>query len=147
MPWYTFSALAMGVSDGTPSLDAAPGSIVSYALQYGVLGVFALAMAGLLFKRWRLISPSEEVRIREESRKEGRADLLAQRERDLAEIARLLALAERLGQQRDEALEVARDQIAPLLSQFTATTGALVPILQEIIREARDYGRRGGTSP
>lgn len=60
---------------------------------------------------------------------------------------------EKAEEQRDEALRFARDQIAPLLSDFTNATSALLPILQGLVtrleitgrEDSRDWdSRRGG---
>jgi len=132
--------LAQGAPTSVTPVDAASNSIVGYILGYGPLGVIALALAWLTFKGWRLVSPAELTAIREAARNESRADLLAERDRILTE-------KQQAEDQRDEALTVARDQLAPLLTSFTAATSALLPILQEIIRDSPARRRRGGPGP
>ena len=126
MPWFHFLA-----ADVTP-IGSASDSIVGSILGYGPLGVIALALAWLLFKGYRLVPPKGAAAIRAE----GRGDLIAERDR-------LLAEKHTAEEQRDEAAKVARD-LAPLLSTFIASTGALIPILQGIIADGR---RRGGSGP
>lgn len=139
MQWLHLLAQATPAASVTP-LDSASDSVVGYVLGYGPLGVVALALAWLIFKGWRLISPAGEAQIRDAARNESRADLLAERDRILTE-------KQQAEDQRDEALMIARDQLMPLLVQFTATTSALLPILQEIIRDAPARRRRGGAGP
>jgi hypothetical protein len=120
-----------GPGTSVTPIDTASDSITGYILGFGPLGIIALALAWLLFRGWRLVSPEGAATIRAE----GRADLIAERDRLLDEKH----AAER---ERDEASKVARD-LAPLLSSFIASTGALIPILQGIIATGR--GRGGGT--
>lgn len=131
MPWSVLllaSSLASGPTAGsvTPA-DAASGSLVSYVLSYGVVGVAAVVMAGLFWKGWRLISPAREAEMRQAVREEARADLLKDNERTSAR-------ADKAEGQRDEAMRFASDQLVPLLTSFTATTSALIPLLQELVR-------------
>lgn len=121
--------IALGTASVTP-IDSASDSVVGYVLGFGPLGLVVLALAWLLFRGWRLVSPEAAAAIREE----GRKDLVAERDR-------LIAEKHAAEQQRDEAAKVASD-LAPLLSSFIASTGALIPILQGIIA-----GRRGGGGP
>lgn len=116
MPWLAL-ALSQVPSPATP-VDAATGSIVTYILNFGVLGVAAVALAF----GW-LVPKSTVTRARAEAR----ADLEK-------ENARLIAEKEKAEEQRDEALRVAQTELVPLLSSFTATTGALIPLLQEVVR-------------
>ncbi len=129
MPWLAI-LLAQGPSSSVTPVDQATGSIVSYVLGYGVLGVVALAFAFGWLKSGRT---SE--RDRATARAEARADLEA-------ELARTIARAERAEEQRDEALRMAQTQLVPLLSSFTSTTGALIPLLQEVVRAQE--GHSGG---
>lgn len=138
MLWLHF--IAQGVPASVTPADAASESLVGYILGFGPLGVVALALAWLTFKGWRLISPDGEAAIRKAAREESRADLVAERDRILTE-------KQQAEDQRDEALQVARDQLTPLLQSFVATTSVLVPILQEIIRDAPARRRRGGAGP
>src|SRR5262249_15743954 len=101
-------------------IGAAAGDLVSYILGYGVLGVVALAFA------FRYIVPKGAV-------EEARADLIKENERLRQEKAH----AE---DQRDEALRIAQTQIVPLLTSFNATSSALLPLLQELVRY-REVGR------
>jgi len=123
----------------TPA-DSASSSVVGYVLGFGPLGIVALAMAWLLYKGWRLVPPGFESSVRDAARADARADLIAERDRILTE-------KQAVEDQRDDALTIARDQIAPLLSQFVGTTSALVPLLQEIIRDSPARRRRGGAAP
>lgn len=121
-------------------IDSASESVVGYLLSYGPLGIIAVAIAYLLFRGYRLVPPGFESTVRDAARADARADLIGERDRVITE-------KQQAEDQRDEALTVARDQMAPLLSSFVATTGALVPILQEIIRESPARGRRRGVDP
>ena len=129
MPW-----LAVLAASVTP-VDAATGSITGYILGFGPLGIFALTMAYLLFRGWRLLSPAAVTAERIAARDEGRTDLLK-------ELDRALADKHQAEEQRDDALRVARDQFVPLLVQFNATVAALLPLLQEMVsrREGHDRG-------
>jgi len=132
MPWP--AALAFHLASVTP-VDAATGSITGYIVGYGPLGIIALAMAWLFFKGWRLIPPAREDQIRGGARDDGRADLLK-------EVERLVAEKAHVEEQRDDALKIAQTQIVPLLVQFNATVAALLPLLQELVsrREGHDRG-------
>jgi hypothetical protein len=126
----------------TPA-DGASDSIVTYVLGYGPLGIVFLGAVWLLYKGWRLVSPDSATAMRAE----GRTDLIAERDRILsaasAEQDRVLAAAaaerDRLigekreaERQRDDALDVARAQLIPLLVNFTSATQSLLPILQAL---------------
>ena len=126
MPW-----MAVLASSVTP-VDAATGSIVGYLLGFGPLGIIALALSWLIFRGWRLMSPSGEAAITAAARAQARADLEK-------ELARTLAEKTHAEDQRDDALKVGREQIAPLLIEFNATIAALLPLLQELVRR-----REGG---
>ncbi len=115
-----------GTTSITP-VDGLSDSVTGYLFGFGPLGIGFVALAWLLYRDWRLVSPHKAAAIRED----GRGDLIAERDR-------LIAEKHTAEQQRDEALKVASD-LAPLLSTFIASTGALIPILQGIIA-----GRRGG---
>lgn len=132
MAWLHILAQA---SASVSPLDSASASVVGYILGFGPLGIVVLALAWLLYKGWRLISPAGEAAMRDAARSESRADLLAERDRILTE-------KQQAEEQRDEALEIARTQIAPLLQSFVASTSALVPLLQEIIRDSPSRRRR-----
>lgn len=120
MPWA--ASLASYVASVTP-VDQATGSVTGYIIGYGPLGIIALAMAWLMFRGWRLTSPGREAEIRES----GRADLLKELERSLTD-------KRQSDEQRDDAMRFAVDQLVPLLTSFTATTTALIPLLQELVR-------------
>ena len=133
MLWH--SPLLAAATGASAPLDSA----VTAILGYGPLGVIALALSWLIFKGWRLIPPSREGEIRAGVREDARADLIRERDRVIAEKGKP-------EDQRDEAMKIAQTEIAPLLLQFTATSGALLPLLQELVsrREGRerDTGRR-----
>jgi hypothetical protein len=135
--WLAF-ALTQGPGASVTPVDAATSSVVGYVLGYGPLGVIALALAYLFFKGWRLMSPARETVITGEGRAQARADLEK-------ELDRVLAEKRQAEEQRDEAVKMAQTQLVPLLVQFTATTTALIPLLQELVRnqERRNGGRSG----
>lgn len=135
-----FPVSVQGVLASSQPADSTTGNLVGYLLGWGPLGIAVVALAWLFLRGWRLVSPAQETEAREAERVQSRADLLAERERVLAE-------KHETERQRDEAMAIARDQIAPLLASFVATTSALVPLLQEIIRESPARRRRGGTDP
>lgn len=124
-----FVYLATAVSP----VDAATGSIVGYLLGYGPIGIAALALAWLTFKGWRLTSPAMEAATRAATRDEARTDLTEERDR----LAVRLDHAET---ERDDALKVARVELVPVLIQFTNTTTALIPLLQEVVRNQEGRG-------
>ena len=107
-------------------VDAATGSLVGYILNYGVLGVVALALG------FRVIVPRSAV---DEAKEQARRDLVEENKRLIAEKIH----AE---ESRDDALRVAQTQIVPLLVTFNATVAALLPLLQEMVsrREGHDRG-------
>jgi hypothetical protein len=107
-------------------VDSATGSLVSYVLNFGILGIVAVAFA------FRFIVPRSAV-VDAEAR--ARADLIKEQERILAEKSR----AE---EQRDEALRIANTQLVPLLISFNGTVSALLPVLQEVVRRHDDVNRR-----
>lgn len=121
MLWPATLAVHMTPAATAPSpVDTAIG----YLLSYGVLGVVALALA------FRFIVPRSAL---DDARTQARADLAAENERLIREKTR----AE---EQRDDALKIAQDKILPTLVQFTAATGALLPVLQQI---AGQHANRG----
>lgn len=121
MPWLPLSLIAESV---TP-VASATGDIVSYILGYGVLGVGAVLLV------LRILVPGKTV---DEAVERARTDLLK-------EVDRLREEKEKAEEQRDEALKFAQIQLVPLLTSFTATTTALLPLLQELVR-VREVGRR-----
>jgi hypothetical protein len=126
--WLSF--VAQGAPGSATPIDQATASLVSYVVSFGVLGVFALLAGWLLLRGWRLVSPAELAAIRKAAREESRADLIAERDRILAE-------KQQAEDQRDEAMQVATSQLVPLLISFTATTQALLPLLQSLVSQGR----------
>ena len=123
MTWIPF-LLAADVSPvGTATSD-----IVTYILSFGPVGVIALAFA------FRFIVPAKAV---DEAASRARADLIAERERLIEEKTR----AE---EQRDDALRIAQTHLVPLLTTFTATTSALLPLLQELVSRREGHDRDTG---
>jgi hypothetical protein len=118
--------LPLIAAESVTPVGAAAGNIVSYILGYGVLGVVALAFA------FRYIVPRGSVDA-------ARADLIA-------ELDRVRAEKIHAEEQRDEALRIAQVQLVPLLSSFTTTTSALLPLLQEVIRH-REHDREEHGDP
>lgn len=139
MLWGPLLVFAAGVPDSVTPADTASSSLTTYFLGYGPLGIAVLAMAWLSYKGWRLVSPSREAAIR----KSAREDLVSERDRLIAEN-RLIR------RQLDDAMRIARDQLMPLLVNFTAATQSLLPILQSLASQGmwprhRDSGQnRGG---
>lgn len=127
--------LAQGAADTVSSVDGAAGSIVTYLLGWGPLGIFLVALGWLLFKGWRLVSPEAAQAIREE----GRADLVAERDRVITEKTserdRLTADKREAERERDEAIRL-RDEtlrmLLPLMTNFTSSTQSLAPVLQNL---------------
>ena len=117
-------------------VDQATSSFISYIVSFGAIGIFALLAGWLLLRGWRLMSPAELEKIREDARNEGRADLLAERDRVIGE-------KHTAEQQRDEAMQVATSQLVPLLVSFTAATQALLPLLQRLVAQPGKQLRRG----
>lgn len=138
MQWL---ALPFADPSVTP-VDSAAASVVGYVLSYGPVGLCALTLAWLMFRGWRLVPQDFEARIRADARTEARADLMAERDRVIAE-------KQQAQEQRDEALAVARDQLTPLLISFTSSTQALMPLLQTLVgqRDPPQRRRRGGPDP
>ena len=125
MPWPSLLASYLApVTPGVSPVDSAVG----YIFNYGVLGIVVVAFA------FRFIVPRSAV---EDARIQARADLARENERLIREKAH----AE---EQRDDALKVARDQVAPLLIQFNATVTALIPLLQELVARRESQGRNDG---
>ena len=129
MPWHL---ILLAAETGTPDPI---NSAISQILGFGVLGVVALALA------FRFIVPRGAV---DDARKEARGDLLDQiggLERDCERLQREKAEA---AEQRDEAQQFAQAQLIPLLLNFTNATGALLPILQDIVRRRDEQHREAG---
>lgn len=121
MTWLHYLAVAV-----TPA-DSVAGDLTSYILNFGVLGVVAIALA------FRLLIPAKAL---DKERDLARADLIE-------ENRRLLARAEKAEEQLAEAQKLATETTIPLIGQFTAATASLLPILQELIRD-RDRDRETG---
>ena len=134
MTWLAYM-LTQAPGTSVSPIDSAGSSIVGYLLGFGPLGIMALAMGWLFFKGWRLVSPAREAEITADARAQARADLEK-------ELARTLAEKQHAEDQREEALKVAREQVAPLLIQFNGTVTALLPLLQELVRR-REGGHDG----
>ena len=108
-------------------IDTATGSITTYVLGFGPIGIICLAFA------FRFIVPKSAV---EDARQIARIDLEKENER-------LLAEKRRAEEQRDEALQAVSSQMVPLLQSFVTTTSTLIPLLQEVVV----VRRRGGDGP
>lgn len=87
-------------------------------LNYGVLGILVLA----IFMGWVWAKPSVD--------------------RIIADRDRLLEEKHVAEEQRDAAVAIAQEKIVPLLTSFVSTMDALIPLLQEIIRENGHDRRR-----
>jgi hypothetical protein len=127
--------VALTAASVTP-IDSASESVVGYLLSYGPLGIIAVAIAYLLFRGYRLVPPGFEAATRDAARADARADLLAERDRIIAE-------KHAVEEQRDEAIQVATGQLVPLLVSFTAATQALLPLLQRLVTQPNKQLRRG----
>jgi hypothetical protein len=153
LPWLAL-LLDPGPTSVSP-VDGASSSIIGYIGGFGVLGYLVLA---LVF-RWLVPGRTAErdrAQAREDLEKElarvladakQRDDDAKQRETRLAAEARqreerLIAERQHAEDQRDEALKIARNELVPVLGSFTSTTGALIPLLQEVVRAQE--GQRGG---
>jgi hypothetical protein len=123
--WIPF--LGSIAANVTP-VDTATGSVTGYVLNYGILGIVALAFA------FRFVVPRSAL---ENARIEARADL----ERENARLVEEKVKAE---EQRDDALRMAREQLVPVLTTFTGTTAALLPLLQALVGRREGYDRDTG---
>jgi hypothetical protein len=127
--------LAVRAASVSP-IDGASETVVGYILGFGPLGLVALALAWLLFRGYRLVPPGFEGVTRDAARADARADLIAERDRIIAE-------KHIVEEQRDEAMQVATGQLVPLLVSFTASTQALLPLLQRLVAQPGKQLRRG----
>ena len=118
--------LAAGPGPDITPVDAATSSVVGYWLSFGAIGIIAL----VLF--WLYVWPGK---LAKSIRDEARADLLEENQRLRGENDKLAA-------QRDEALNLVQEKLLPMLASFTATTSALLPLLQDLVRRQE---RRNGT--
>lgn len=125
MPWHLL--LLAAADNSSDPLTAAIGQVLSY----GVLGIVALAFA------FRFIVPRSAV---EDARKESRADLLKDVERLERQVEQERADKRAVEEQRDEALKFTQANLVPLLVNFTSATGALIPLLQELVRHREGGG-------
>jgi hypothetical protein len=137
-------AVHAGLSPWTPAvpfLADAPGSggdvlgaAAQQVLGYGVTGAVALVLAWIVWKG--SFVPQKRV---DEMIAASRADLLR-------EIERLVTEKEKVEAQLAENLRFARDDLAPILFQFNASTSSLLPILQRVVQNADDnsFPRRRG---
>lgn len=94
-----------------------PQEIAPY-LNYGVLGLVVLA----IFFGWIWAKPSVD--------------------RLIAERDRLIVEKQKAEDQRDAAIAIAQDKLVPLLTSFVSTTQTLIPLLQDLVRDANDDRRR-----
>jgi hypothetical protein len=60
---------------------------------------------------------------------------------------RLIKEKQQAEEQRDEALKIATHELVPLLTSFTATTSALIPLLQEVVRNQEGGGHGPARRP
>lgn len=122
MPWAALAYFATGPSATFPTSAADLFQIILGALNVGVCGLVAW-----LFIAGRIHSDSEIGRVTEA-------------------LKRAEERAARAEQQRDEALTVATTQIAPILGNFVSTSQALIPLLQDLVRQRDWFDRqqRGG---
>jgi hypothetical protein len=128
--------LAQGPSSVSP-IDSATDSLIGEVCSYGLLGILTLAVCFLWYRGWRLVPPGFETTVRGAARMDARADLIAERDRIIAE-------KREVEEQRDAAMQVASSQLVPLLVSFTATTQALLPLLQTLVGQGgRQQLRRG----
>lgn len=73
---------------------------------------------------------------------QGRLHTDAETDRLATELARAVAEKDKAEVQLAEALRFARDDLAPLLTTFNATVAALLPILQQMVRDGSPAPRR-----
>jgi uncharacterized protein YlxW (UPF0749 family) len=135
------SWLASGPGNAVTPVGAASGDFISYILSYGVLGVVAVIVAAALYRGWQISSPAQ----RDKERAEARADLEQHNAQLRDDREKLQARCEQLEGQVSDALKVSRDQLVPLLLNFTAATNSLLPLLQDVVATLegrRDRSRR-----
>jgi hypothetical protein len=128
--------VAQGPSSVSP-LDTATDSLIGEIASYGLLGILTLAVCFLWYRGWRLVPPGFETTVRDAARMDARADLIAERDRAIAE-------KHTAEQQRDEAMTVASSQLVPLLLSFTSATQALLPLLQALVGQGGKQPLRRG---
>lgn len=108
------------VADGPSTPDGVIGAAASTVLGFGVLGILALALTYVVWKG--SFTPSKRV---DELVAAGRVDLLRENEQLREELARAQA-------QLAENLRFAKEDLTPILFQFTSATTNLLPILQQV---------------
>lgn len=140
LPWYLSLALKTPAAPGGNAADSA----VTYILNYGILGIVALALV------FRWLVPRGAV---EEAREQGRADVIAERDRAIARADKAEGRADKAEADLKDALKFTAERTAPMLEQFVSATGTLIPILQSLVhyglpaaareRDPGDDWRRG----
>lgn len=143
MHLLALAGISAGLLAGdVPGAAGSSPDIGTYLFQYGPVGIGVAAFGWLLLRGYRLMSPKAQVELRDEAR----ADVVGERDRitadKQAQLDRVLAEKQATERQRDEALQVGREQLVPLLSQFNGTMSALIPLLQEIVRDSPARRRR-----
>jgi hypothetical protein len=135
-----------------------PTDPLQLLVAYGPLGIMlavvvTLLIKGLIFSKPQVDAMRSDWAIAVKQMTDDCAATLAQVRADGAQRERLLREdLQRVEQQREDALEVVQDRVLPLLASFTATTQALLPLLQAAIpmlqeRVDERHGRgRGGRS-
>ena len=117
------SLLILATSPGpelTP-IGSASTDVLTYWLSFGAIAV----IGGALF--WLFIWPGK---LLKRLIAEARADLLEQVQQQQARAERAEARAEK-AEGKNEDL---RDRLVQLVAEFTATTDALLPVLQSVVR-------------
>jgi hypothetical protein len=100
----------------------ASGDVVTYILGFGPLGI------GVVLYTLGIIVPGKAAdKAAAAARETARADLVRENER-------LLEEKHRIEEERNAALNVAQEQLVPLLTSFVATSQSLIPLLQELVR-------------
>lgn len=114
--------LLMAFPGSNPPTDVTPvDAFANSAIGYWLAGGTPAIVAFVLF--WLYVWPGKLAR---KIRDEARADLAAENQR----LREALTHAEH---QRDEAMGIANEKLLPLLSNFVAITGGMVPVLQQVV--------------
>lgn len=117
-PW---TPAAPFLTEGTPASGSDILSAVTQQfLGYGVVGCLALALAWIVYKG--KFVPREQVDALVAA---GRADLLRENEQLRADLTKAQ-------EQVAENLRFAKEDLTPILFQFTSATTSLLPILQQV---------------
>lgn len=127
----TVLAAALAVAGGSETPAPLDGA-VSLVLNYGVLGLVALALV------FRWLVPKGAV---EEAREQGRADVIAERDRAIARADKAEERADKAETDLKAALRFTAERTAPMLEQFVSATSTLIPILQSLVRYGLPAGR------